>query len=178
MPWMGPSHENDPSRPSPTPAAATPAAEPGRPAVPAGGLTTIGKSVQIKGEVAGSEDLHVDGKIDGTIRADGRTVTIGQHGEVLATVQAKFVVVHGRVRGDVVAEEKAEITATGDMQGNVRAPRIVLADGARFKGTIDMDAKPAAAPQPRPAAPPPRPAGAPPASSTNPQAPPKAVTNP
>ena len=104
-------------------------------------MANIGKSLHVKGELSGSEDLTIDGKVEGKITLNGHNVIVGQSGHVTAEIQAKSVVVNGQVKGNIVADEKVEVAATGNMLGDVRSPRIVLADGARFKGSIDMDMK-------------------------------------
>jgi len=104
-------------------------------------VTNIGKSLQIKGELSGNEDLAIEGKVEGKITLSGHRVTIGQNGLVMAEIQAKSVVVGGQVSGNVTADDNVEVAATGTMLGNVRAPRVVLADGAKFKGSIDMDTR-------------------------------------
>ena len=106
-------------------------------------VANIGKSIHIKGELSGNEDLTIEGKVEGKITLNGCSVTIGQSGLVMAEIHAKSVVVCGQVRGDITADESVEVAATGTVLGNVRAPRVVLADGAKFKGSIDMDTKPA-----------------------------------
>ncbi len=104
-------------------------------------VANIGKSLQIKGEVSGDEDLTVEGKVEGKITLNGHSVTIGPNGRVMAEVRARSVVVGGQLRGNVTADDKVEILATGTVLGDVRAPRVVLADGAHFKGTIDMETR-------------------------------------
>jgi len=99
----------------------------------------IGSSMHITGELTGSEDLTIDGTVEGKIRLKGHQLTIGEKGRVSADIRdASKVVVLGEMIGNIVAVERVEIAATGTMQGDISAPRIVLADGARFKGTIDM----------------------------------------
>jgi len=108
-------------------------------------LVTIGKSIQIKGEITGNEDLIIDGKLDGKIFLKGHKLTIGASGHIKAEIHdAKAVVVDGEMVGSITAEDKVEIATTGSMQGDIKAPRVVLADGARFKGSIDMEPKLAA----------------------------------
>ena len=102
-------------------------------------VATIGKSLHIKGELSGSEDLSIEGKVEGKIILNGYNVTIGSNGRVTGEIQAKSVIVGGEVRGTITADEKVEVAATGNMLGDVRAGRVVLADGAHFKGSIDMD---------------------------------------
>jgi cytoskeletal protein CcmA (bactofilin family) len=127
-------------------------------------VANIGKSLHIKGELSGNEDLAIDGKVEGKISLGGQHVTIGPNGHVMAEIQAKSVVVGGQMKGNIIADDRVEIAATGSMLGDVRAPRVVLADGARFKGSIDMDGKSApratvAAAAPAVAAPKPSPTG-------------------
>jgi cytoskeletal protein CcmA (bactofilin family) len=104
-------------------------------------VANIGKSLHIKGELSGSEDLTIDGKVEGKITLNGQHVTIGPNGHVTAEIHAKSVIVGGQMKGNVIADDRVEIAATGSMLGDVRAPRVVLVDGARFKGSIDMDGK-------------------------------------
>jgi cytoskeletal protein CcmA (bactofilin family) len=104
-------------------------------------VASIGKSLHVKGELSGNEDLVIEGTVEGKITLNGHSVTIGQTGRVAAEIQAKSVVVGGQVKGNISADERVEVSATGTMAGDVRAPRVVLVDGARFKGSIDMDAK-------------------------------------
>ena len=100
----------------------------------------IGSSMVIQGEITGHEDLVIDGKVQGKIIVKGHRLTIGEHGDVKAEVQdAGTVVVQGNLVGNVSAEHKIEIASTGSVLGDIRAPRIVLADGARVKGRVDVD---------------------------------------
>lgn len=107
-------------------------------------LVNIGQSVQIKGELIGNEDLTVEGKVDGKIILKDHNLTIGANGRITAEIHAKTVMIIGEVNGNVTADDKVEIAATGAMRGDIVSPRVVLADGSRFKGSIDMDRKPAA----------------------------------
>lgn len=102
---------------------------------------TIGSSIVIKGELSGEEDLIVQGTVEGSIILKKNKLTIGKDGAVNANVQAHTVVVEGTLKGDVIGEEKVVIEKTGSVHGNVSAPRVSLADGAKFKGSMDMDAK-------------------------------------
>ena len=107
-------------------------------------LVNIGQSIQIKGELTGNEDLTIEGKVDGKIGLKDHNLTIGANGKITAEIQAKTVMVIGEVVGNITADDKVEVAATGSMRGDIVAPRVVLADGARFKGSIDMDRKPGA----------------------------------
>jgi len=109
-------------------------------------LVNIGQSVQIKGELTGNEDLTIDGTVNGKIMVKDHSLTIGANGKIDAEVHAKTVVVVGQVTGNITADDKVEIAPSGSVQGDVRAPRVAIADGARFKGSIDMERKGAPAP--------------------------------
>jgi cytoskeletal protein CcmA (bactofilin family) len=120
---------------------------------------SIGSSMQIKGELTGNEDLTIDGKVEGKIMLTGHQLTIAENGHVTAEIHdASVVVVHGQMIGDITADEKVEVAANGSMLGDITAPRVVLADGSRFKGSIDMGSKKPASsaqpsqPQPQPVA--------------------------
>ena len=106
--------------------------------VPAGEQATIGKSLVIKGEVSGSESLYIDGKIEGTISLPGNRVTVGRNGQVAANIQAREVVVLGKVRGNVTASDRVDSRSEGSLTGDVAAARISIEDGAFFKGGIDI----------------------------------------
>jgi cytoskeletal protein CcmA (bactofilin family) len=131
----------------------------------------IGKSVVIKGELSGSEDLTIEGQVDGKIELRQNVLTIGPNGKIKAQVFAKSVVILGEVTGNVTASEKVDIRDNGSVDGDIAAPRVAIAEGAHFRGSIDMqragagagakaeqkadkaEAKPAAAPsQPTPSA--------------------------
>ena len=99
----------------------------------------IGQSVHIKGTLVGKEDLTIDGKVEGEIQLEEHLLTVGEHGVIQAEVQAKNIVVHGRLDGDVSADDKVEISATGSVRGDIRAPRVAILDGATFQGGIDME---------------------------------------
>ena len=114
-------------------------------------MANIGKSIVIKGDLSGNEDLVIEGKVEGKIDLPSNRLTIGAGGQVQAQVHAKNVVVVGRVAGNVSASERLEIQASGIVEGDVEAPRLVVAEGAVLNGSVKMSAKGAAA-QPRPAA--------------------------
>ncbi|MEX2270623.1 MAG: polymer-forming cytoskeletal protein [Vicinamibacterales bacterium] len=103
----------------------------------------IGKSVIIKGELTGSEDLTIEGQVDGKIELRQNVLTIGPNGRIKAEINAKAVIVQGEVVGNITATEKVDIRDAGSVDGDLAAPRIAIADGAHFRGSIDM--KPAAA---------------------------------
>jgi len=102
------------------------------------GVANIGRSVQINGELSGNEDLTVDGKIDGKIVLKDHRLTIGTNGRINAEVHAKSVLIQGEVTGNIVADDKVEVASSGSVNGDIAAPRVALADGSSFKGSIDM----------------------------------------
>ncbi|MGV6826190.1 MAG: bactofilin family protein [bacterium] len=104
-------------------------------------VTTIGQSIKIRGEVAGAEDLIIQGQVEGTINLKSNSLTVGEKGNITATTLAQRVTVKGNVEGDIMATDKITISQTGSVVGNLTAPRVILEDGSRFKGSIDMDSK-------------------------------------
>ena len=104
-------------------------------------VASIGKSLHVKGELSGNEDLAIEGTVEGKIALNGYHVTIGETGRVAAEIHAKSVIVGGVVTGNIKSDERVEVAATGSMTGDIFAPRVVLVDGSRFKGSIDMDGK-------------------------------------
>ena len=132
----------------------TPAAPP-RPAAPSAArslfgrgedeMANIGKSITISGDLTGEEDLVIEGKVEGKVTLPNSQLTIGANGTIKAEVQAKSVVVIGRVSGNVRGTERVEIQATGIVEGDVIAPRLIVAEGAVVNGSIQMTSKPGAA---------------------------------
>ncbi len=142
----------------PTPGGATPNPEPQRASAPTNTMTaeptpaaaprnasmnsqdqaTIGKSLVIKGEVTGSESLYIDGRVEGSINLSGNRVTIGRNGVVNANINAREIVVTGKVKGNLVASDRVDIRNEGSLTGDVIAQRISIEDGAYFKGGIDI----------------------------------------
>ena len=109
-------------------------------------MVNIGKSVVIKGELSGSEDLTIEGQVEGKIELRQNVLTIGPNGKIKAQVFAKAIIVQGEVHGNVTATERVDIRDNGSVDGDVSAPRVAIADGAHFRGAIDMQrqgAKPA-----------------------------------
>jgi cytoskeletal protein CcmA (bactofilin family) len=98
----------------------------------------IGKSVVIRGELSGSEDLYIDGQVEGTIELREHHLTVGPNGRVQANINAKEVVIQGSVKGNVKAVDRVEIRKSGSLAGDLVAARIVIEDGAFFKGSIDI----------------------------------------
>ena len=113
-----------------------------------GEFAHIGKSVAIKGELSGSEDLYVDGTVEGTIQLQGNSLVIGPNGHVHAEVHAKGVIVEGKLEGNIRAIERAELRKSAVIVGDIATQRIAIEDGAYFKGKVDIQkeaAKPNAA---------------------------------
>jgi cytoskeletal protein CcmA (bactofilin family) len=98
----------------------------------------IGKSVVIKGDLSGSEDLTIEGQVEGKIELRQNVLTIGPNGKIKAQVFAKAVVVQGEVQGNITATERVDIRDNGSVDGDLSAPRVAIADGAHFRGSIDM----------------------------------------
>ena len=98
----------------------------------------IGKSVVIKGELSGSEDLTIEGQVEGKIELRQNVLTIGPNGKIKAQVFAKSVIVLGEVIGNVTASEKVDIRDNGSVDGDLVSPRVAIAEGAHFRGSIDM----------------------------------------
>ena len=127
-------------------------------------VVNIGKSVVIKGELNGSEDLTVEGNVEGKIELREHVLTIGPHGKIKAEVFAKAVIVLGEVIGNISASEKVDIRDNGSVDGDIVSPRVAIAEGAHFRGSVDMQRK-AAAPQAQPAKSEAKAPAAPPASA-------------
>jgi len=98
----------------------------------------IGKSVVIRGELTGNEDLYLDGEVEGNINLRDHKLVIGPNGKIKASITARDVVVHGRVEGNVSASERVELKRACSLTGDVNTQRIVIEDGAFFKGAIDI----------------------------------------
>ena len=104
-------------------------------------MASIGKSIVINGELSGSEDLTIEGRVDGKIELKDHILTVGSNGRIKAQVSAKSIVVLGQVTGNLNATEKVDIKDTGSVEGDIVAPRVAIADGSHFKGSIDMQKK-------------------------------------
>ncbi|HZF09558.1 MAG TPA: polymer-forming cytoskeletal protein [Thermoanaerobaculia bacterium] len=102
---------------------------------------TIGPSIFIKGDLAGEEDLVIEGRVEGKVDLKQHNVTIGKNGRVKADVFGRVVTVEGEVDGNVFAQEQAVLRQSGAVRGNITSPRVTLEDGSRFKGSIDMEPK-------------------------------------
>ena len=140
-----PGRPAEPERPStsttptaPLMSTGEPAAVPRPVATTTSDQATIGKSLVIKGEVTGSESLYIDGRVEGSINLSGNRVTIGRNGVVAANINAREIVVLGKVRGNLTASDRVDIRSDGSLTGDVVAARISIEDGAFFKGGIDI----------------------------------------
>jgi cytoskeletal protein CcmA (bactofilin family) len=142
QPNMPPSRPGEPERPAapaPIPSASSePPAAPRPAPTSTADQATIGKSLVIKGEVTGSESLYIDGRVEGSINLAGNRVTVGRNGVVAANINAREIVVLGKVRGNLTASDRVDIRSDGSLTGDVVAARISIEDGAFFKGGIDI----------------------------------------
>jgi cytoskeletal protein CcmA (bactofilin family) len=133
-----------------------------------GGSAVLGKSVIVKGQIFGREDLTIDGEVEGTVELQEHRLTVGPNGKVMATIKAREVVVLGTIHGNVETRDKIMIRKEAKLVGDIRTARIEIEDGAYFKGNIDIirteQPKPAAAPA---AAPKPQPVASAPASAVS-----------
>jgi len=129
--------------PAPAPVAPRPEGKKQRPESPSsaaasGERATIGSSITIRGDVSGDEDLLIQGRVDGSVDLKLRSVTVGQEGRVNANITGRVVIVEGEVEGDLRAEELVVLRSTARVQGDIKASRVVLEDGASFRGGVDM----------------------------------------
>ncbi len=127
----------EPAQPVTPPSVSTLGSEPPK-ATGAASNVVIGKSIVVKGELHGSEDLTIEGQVEGKIALKQHVLTIGTHGRIRAQVFAKAVVVLGEVIGNIEASDKVAIRNEGAVEGDIKAPRVAIAEGAKFRGGIDM----------------------------------------
>jgi cytoskeletal protein CcmA (bactofilin family) len=104
----------------------------------AGEQAHLGKSVVIKGEVTGSEDLYLDGQVDGAIDLKGNRLTIGPNGRVKANISARTAVIHGKLEGNIHASDRVDLKQSAIVNGDIVTQRISIDDGAFFKGGVDI----------------------------------------
>jgi len=114
------------------------------------GTAVLGKSVIVKGQIVSREDLTIDGEVEGTVELQEHRLTVGPNGKVLASVKAREIVVLGTIHGNVEATEKIDIRKEAKLVGDIKTARIVIEDGAYFKGNIDIIRAEAPRPAPRP----------------------------
>ncbi|MGA8038089.1 MAG: polymer-forming cytoskeletal protein [Candidatus Acidiferrales bacterium] len=120
---------------SPAPVSSAPV----RPSVPgAKQAATLGAGLTIKGQILGDEDLHIEGKVEGPINLKGQRLTVGKTGEIVSDVQAKEIVVFGKVRGNLHASDRVEVKNDGSVVGNITGGRVLIEDGAYLKGQIEI----------------------------------------
>jgi cytoskeletal protein CcmA (bactofilin family) len=113
----------------------------------------IGPTILIKGDLTGEEDLLIDGRVEGRVELRKHNITIGKNGRVKADLYGKVITVEGEVHGNLYGEEQLILRQASTVRGNILAPRVVLEDGANFKGSIDMSSKEAAQREQAPPAP-------------------------
>lgn len=104
-------------------------------------LAMIGSSIHIKGEVSGEESLVIQGQVEGTVNLKQNNLIIGQQGKVSANIHAQTITIEGTLTGDVFGAERVIVKKTGNVHGNISAPQVSMEEGAKFKGSIDMDYK-------------------------------------
>jgi cytoskeletal protein CcmA (bactofilin family) len=106
---------------------------------PSGSTARLGASLHIKGEISGNEDLHIDGSVEGLVQLEDRKLTVGASAKLTADVVAREVVVYGSVKGNLRARDRIEIKKDGSVVGDLTTARIMIEDGAYFKGSIEID---------------------------------------
>jgi cytoskeletal protein CcmA (bactofilin family) len=104
-------------------------------------LAQIGKSVVIKGELSGSEDLYVDGHVEGSISLKNFSLTVGPNGQIKAAVEAKAVVVQGKLEGNLLASDRVELRKSAIVTGDIATQRISIEEGAYLRGKVDIQGK-------------------------------------
>ncbi|HUK47179.1 MAG TPA: polymer-forming cytoskeletal protein [Terriglobales bacterium] len=104
----------------------------------AGELAQIGKTVSIRGDISGNEDIYVDGQVEGSIQLNGNVLTVGPNGRIRANINAKSVIVSGTVEGNIQVTERTEMRKTAVVTGDVQTRRIAIEEGAYFKGKLEI----------------------------------------
>ncbi len=131
----------EPPKPAPVKSEPLPALPQTQPQTGSGkspGPAMIGRTLVMKAEISGSEDLYIDGEVEGSVQLKEHNLTIGVNGKVDANVAARNIIVHGTLRGNVQASEKVEIRKTGSLLGDLTTAGVTIEDGAYFKGSIDI----------------------------------------
>lgn len=137
--WKKDEAVRPPAAPSPAPSAPPPSYDTGASRPPSAKESAhIGKSVVVKGALSASEDMTIDGLVEGTIELRQNILTVGPNGKIMAKVLAKAVVVLGHVHGNITAVERIDIRDSGSVDGDLIAPRVAIAEGAHFRGSVDM----------------------------------------
>jgi cytoskeletal protein CcmA (bactofilin family) len=109
------------------------------PAAATGKFAILGATIRVKGEINGDENLLIEGHVEGSVSLSGHELTIGKTGKVHANLTARTIRIDGEVHGDITGKEKVMISSNSNIKGNVVTPKMTLEEGARFKGTIDID---------------------------------------
>lgn len=149
--------EEDKGKPVSQPEAPPPSRNAPNPPKTEAKTAVIGPQVRIQGELSGEEDVLIEGRVEGKISVT-KSLRVGQNAQVNAEIRAHSLVIAGRVVGNVTAVERVEILPSGSLEGNIRSPKIAIAEGAQFKGSVDMSAAGKGGAEPaRPAAPAPAP---------------------
>lgn len=104
-----------------------------------GKTATLGATIKIKGDISGDENLLIEGQVDGSVNLASHELTVGKTGKVHADLTAKIIRIDGEVHGDISGKEKVIVSSTSNIKGNIVTPKMTLEEGARFKGTIDID---------------------------------------
>ncbi|MEX0740377.1 MAG: polymer-forming cytoskeletal protein [Pseudohongiella sp.] len=104
-----------------------------------GKSATLGATIKVKGDISGDENLLIEGQVEGTVNLASHELTVGKSGKVHADVTAKVIRIDGEVHGDIAGKEKVFVSSTSNIKGNIVTPKMTLEEGARFKGTIDID---------------------------------------
>ena len=115
--------------------------------------STIGRTVAFEGTLTAQEDILLEGRFNGEVLLMENALVVGQTGDVRADIMAKNVTIHGKANGDIKASDQVEISASGSMRGDILSPRVILHDGAKFKGRIDMEPEGIDKPAKRPSSP-------------------------
>jgi cytoskeletal protein CcmA (bactofilin family) len=140
------------SAPPPKPVVATSSPVTSSPVTSSRSDASISQGIKIKGEVTGSEDLYVDGQVDGKLNLSNGTLTIGPNGVVNADVDAREVLVNGRVNGNITGRERIQLASTGQVSGELRTERLAIAEGASLRGKVEAGKVPSSIAEVRDAA--------------------------
>jgi cytoskeletal protein CcmA (bactofilin family) len=128
--------KDEPQSHSPEPAPRVPVYHP---EPPPKDIAVIGPTISIKGEISGKENLEIQGKLEGTVSMKQHRVTVGPKGHVKADIHAKAIHIAGEVEGNLFGEDEVVLRESGRLLGNITAARVMLEDGSKFKGSIDME---------------------------------------
>lgn len=109
------------------------------PAAATGKSAVLGATIRVKGEISGDENLLIEGHVEGSVSLSAHELTIGKTGKVHANITARTIRIDGEVHGDIAGKEKVVVSSTSNIKGTIVTPKMTLEEGARFKGTIDID---------------------------------------